>query len=88
MTKVSVVLYYWILVAAALLFARTAGLADNNTAIIKILIVLTILYVGVVMISLSLGKNRAKEYGNGGNPAKSKRTGNGQGTASHKKRKK
>ncbi|QOX62262.1 hypothetical protein FRZ06_02260 [Anoxybacterium hadale] len=88
MTKVSVVLYYWILVAAALLFARTAGLADNNSAIIKILIVITILYVGVVMISLSLGKNRAKEYGNNRNSGQSKRAGNGQAAASQKKRKK
>ncbi len=56
MTKVSVVLYYWILVAAVLLFARTAGLADNNEAIIKILIVVTILYVGVAMISRQKGK--------------------------------
>ena len=88
MTKVSVVLYYWILVAAALLFARTAGLAENNTAIIKILIVITILYVGVVMISISLGKSRAKEYGNNINPGQSKRAGNGQDAVSHKKRKK
>jgi L-asparagine transporter-like permease len=58
MTKVSVVLYYWILVAAVLLFARTAGLADNNAAIVKILIVVTILYVGVVMISRQKGKDR------------------------------
>lgn len=65
MTKVSVVLYYWILVAATLLFAKTAGLAENNEAVIKILIVVTILYVGVVMISRSKGKvleeKRAKE---------------------------
>lgn len=56
MTKVSAVLYYWILIAAVLLFAKIAGLADNNEAIIKILIVTTILYVGVVMISRSRGK--------------------------------
>jgi len=56
MTRVSVVLYYWVLVAAVLLFARTAGLADNNEAIIKILIVVTILYVGVAMISRQKGK--------------------------------
>jgi hypothetical protein len=56
MTKVSVVLYYWILVIAVLLFSKTAGIADNNEAIIKILIVTTILYVGVVMISRSRGR--------------------------------
>jgi hypothetical protein len=56
MTKVSVVLYYWILVVAVLLFAKTAGLAENNEAIVKILIVTTILYVGVAMISRSRGK--------------------------------
>jgi uncharacterized membrane protein YkvI len=65
MTKVSVVLYYWILIAAVLLFTRTAGLADNNDAIIKILIVVTILYVGVVVFSRQKGKEldekRAKE---------------------------
>ena len=88
MTKVSVVLYYWILVAATLLFARTAGLADNNSAIIKILIVVTIIYVGVVMMSLSLGKNRAKEYGSNRSPVKNKHAGNGKGTAPNKKRKK
>ncbi len=60
MTKVSVVLYYWILVAATLLFARTAGLADKDSAIIKILIVVTILYAGVVMISLSTGKPKVE----------------------------
>jgi L-asparagine transporter-like permease len=49
-------LYYWILVAAVLLFARIAGLAENDAAIVKILIVVTILYVGVVMISRSKGK--------------------------------
>lgn len=56
MTKVSVVLYYWLLVIAVLLFAKTAGLAENNEAIIKILIVTTILYAGVAMISRSRGK--------------------------------
>lgn len=56
MTKVSVVLYYWILIAAVLLFARTAGLAENNEAIIKIVIVATILYIGVAMISRARGK--------------------------------
>lgn len=71
MTKVSVVLYYWILIAAALLFARTAGLADNDSAIIKIIIVLTILYVGVVMISLSMGKKRAETGGTSRGRAKS-----------------
>jgi len=71
MTKVSVVLYYWILVVAVLLFAKTAGLAEDNMAIIKILIVVTILYVGVAMISRSKGKalevKRAKE-GHKGTP--------------------
>jgi len=65
MTKISVVLYYWILVVAVLLFAKTAGLAENNMAIIKILIVVTILYVGVAMVSRSKGKaleeKRARE---------------------------
>ena len=65
MTKVSVVFYYWILVVAVLLFAKTAGLAENNTTIIKILIVVTILYIGIAMISRSKGKaleeKRAKE---------------------------
>ena len=56
MTKVSVVLYYWILVIAVLLFAKTAGLAQNNEAIVKILIVTTILYVGAAMISRSRGR--------------------------------
>lgn len=56
MTKVSVVLYYWILVIAVLLFSKTAGIAENNEAMIKILIVTTILYVGVAMISRSRGK--------------------------------
>lgn len=56
MTKISVVLYYWILVIAVLLFAKTAGLAENNSAVIKILIVVTILYVGVALISRSKGK--------------------------------
>ncbi|HVI41659.1 MAG TPA: hypothetical protein VM577_13485 [Anaerovoracaceae bacterium] len=63
MTKVSVVLYYWILVVATLLFAKTYGLADNNTAIIKILVVVTILYVGVAMISRSRGKALEEEKG-------------------------
>ena len=66
MTKVSVVLYYWILVAAVLLFAKTAGLADNNTAVIKILIVVTILYVGVAMISRSKGKALEEKRGSEG----------------------
>lgn len=66
MTKVSVVLYYWILIAATLLLARTAGLADNNSAIVKILVVVTILYVGVVLISRSKGKEiEAKTERNG-----------------------
>ncbi len=56
MTKVSVVLYYWILIAAVLLFTRTAGLAENNEAVMKILIVTTILYVGLAMISRSRGR--------------------------------
>lgn len=65
MTKVSVVLYYWIAVIATLLFSKAAGIADNDMAIIKILIVVTILYVGIVMISYSkgksLGKNKAEQ---------------------------
>lgn len=56
MTKVSVVLYYWILIAAVLLFTKTAGLAENNEAVIKIIAVATILYVGLAMISRSRGK--------------------------------
>ena len=78
MTKISVALYYWVLVAATLLFARIAGLADNDMAIIKILIVVTILYVGVVMISYSKGK--AKASAEKGKPA--------QNAASVKNRKK
>jgi len=65
MTKVSVVFYYWILVVAVLLFSKTAGLAENNAAVIKILIVVTILYIGIAMISRSKGKaleeKRAKD---------------------------
>lgn len=56
MTRVSVVLFYWILIAAVLLFAKTGGLAENDSAVIKILIVATILYIGVVLISRSKGK--------------------------------
>lgn len=63
MTKVSLVLYYWILVVATLLFAKTYGLADNNMAIIKILVVVTILYVGVAMISRSKGKALEEKKG-------------------------
>jgi len=66
MTKVSVVLYYWILVVAVLLFAKTAGLAENNTAVVKILIVVTILYVGVAMISRSKGKALDEKRAKGG----------------------
>ena len=61
MTKISITLYYWILIIATLLFAKTAGLADNNSAIIKILIVVTILYVGVVLIVHSKGKALAEK---------------------------
>lgn len=56
MTKVSVVLYYWILITAVLLFTRIAGLSENNEAVIKILIVSTLLYVGVVLLSRTKGK--------------------------------
>lgn len=72
MSKVSVVLYYWILVAAVLLFAKTFGLADNDTAIIKILVVVTIIYVGVVLTVFSKGKkllekqNMQKQKSNSG----------------------
>lgn len=65
MTKISIVLYYWILVAASLLFAKTAGLMNNDTAIIKILIVVTILYAGVVLISHSRGKTQEEQQGKG-----------------------
>ncbi len=61
MTKVSVALYYWILVASVLLFARTMGLAENDAAIIKIIIVVTILYVGAVMITLNRGKKMVQK---------------------------
>jgi heme O synthase-like polyprenyltransferase len=71
MTKVSIVLYYWILVAAVLLFAKTAGLADNNTAVIKILIVATILYVGVAMISRSRGRALEEKRGSEGQQSSS-----------------
>lgn len=70
MTKISVVLYYWIAVAATLLFAKTAGLAENDGTIIKILIVVTVLYVGIVMASY---KRAAKQSGNqGGGSGKKK----------------
>ena len=71
MNKVSIVLYYWILVAATLLFARTFGLSDNNSAIIKILIVITILYVGVVLITYSKGKKLVESQGKGKQKANS-----------------
>ena len=67
MTKVSVVLYYWILVVATLLFAKTAGLAEDNEAIVKILVVVTILYAGVVMISRSMGKGMEEKRSADGN---------------------
>lgn len=87
MTKVSVVFYYWILIAATLLFTRTAGLAENNSAVIKILIVVTILYIGVVMISLSLGKKRVEERGvNGARGRNSKKSGSGSGAKGKKKK--
>jgi len=77
MTRISVVLYYWILVAATLLFVRTAGLAENNEAVIKILIVVTILYVGIVMISRVKGKaleaKRAAEEQKSSAPSSSKK---------------
>ncbi len=67
MTKVSVVLYFWVLVVATLLFAKTAGLAEDNEAIIKILVVVTILYVGVVMISRSKGRALEEKRSAAGN---------------------
>lgn len=65
MTKISIVLFYWIAVAAALLFAKTAGLADNDMAIIKILVVVSILYVGIVLAVHSKGKSQAEKQGRG-----------------------
>ena len=61
MNKVSVVLYYWIAMAAALLFAKVAGLADNDVAIIKIIVIVTILYVGIVMTIFSRAKKMAEQ---------------------------
>ena len=78
MTKISIVLYYWILVAASLLFAKTAGLMDNDTAIIKILVVVTIIYAGIVMTSDSMGKTRAETQG-AGNSKRNNEAANGKG---------
>lgn len=76
MTKVSVVFYYWILVVAVLLFSKTAGLAENNTAVIKILIVVTILYIGIAMISRSKGKALEEKRGKEGQKSNSDSSGN------------
>ena len=66
MTKVSVVLYYWILIAAALLFTKAAGLMENDMAVIKIVVVVTILYAGVILMSYSKGRAQTgnQEQGN------------------------
>jgi len=53
MNKINVVLFYWIAIAAALMFAKVAGLTNNDSAIIKIIIVVTILYIGITLHTFS-----------------------------------
>lgn len=65
MTTVSVVLYYWVLMAATLLLARTAGLADHNSTIIAIIVIVTLLYAGAVLISRSKGRKIEQKQENG-----------------------
>lgn len=60
MTKLSVVLYYWIFVIAAIIIAKLAGFADDNSAIIKVLIIVTILYVGIMMVYSTSKKAQSK----------------------------
>lgn len=62
MSKISIFLYYWILVAAVLLMARTAGFADNNKAIIIILVIATAGYAVTVLRVLSKAKKLEEKY--------------------------
>lgn len=64
MSKVSIVMYYWITVMVALLFVKFAGFADNNAAFIKVLIIVTILYVGVMVVIFTRGKAQYKDHSN------------------------
>jgi len=60
MTKLSVVLYYWIFVIATILIAKFAGFADDNSAMLKVLIIVTILYVGIMMVYSTSKKAQKK----------------------------
>ena len=64
MSKITIVIYYWITVMGALLFVKFAGFADNNAAFIKVLIVVTILYVGVMVVIFTRGKARFNDHSN------------------------
>lgn len=50
MSKLSVVLYYWIFILLLMLGARLFGLAEDGTTIFVIVAVATILYIGLGMI--------------------------------------
>ncbi|WP_156900470.1 hypothetical protein [Anaerovorax odorimutans] len=45
MSKVSLVLYYWITIVIASLIAKFAGFGDSKEAVLKMLIVVSVLYI-------------------------------------------
>lgn len=60
MSKVSVVMYYWIFIVFVLLAAKIFGFADDGKTMIVIIALATVLYIGINMIYATSHRAAAK----------------------------
>lgn len=81
MSKLSVVLFYWVTIVLALLFAKYIGIADNTGALVTLLAIVTIFYLITTKIQLSKAE-KAKSK----SAAKSEKQYNGSSHGNKKKK--
>lgn len=60
MSKVSVVMYYWIFIVFVLLAAKIFGFADDGKTMVVIIALATVLYIGINMIYATSHRAAAK----------------------------
>lgn len=76
MNMISRVLFYWITILLALVFAKFTGIADNTTALVILLVIVTILYFITTRRQLS---NIRKENGDAADKSAKKYNGSSRG---------
>lgn len=60
MSKVSVVMYYWIFIVFVLVAAKIFGFADDGKTMFVIIALATVLYIGINMIYATSNRAAAK----------------------------